>query len=65
MQFDCSLGGRPNSFRAHGVVVSHPLRMRKALGSNPSVSIVMQDVAVPPPMLLLPETLLLVVTAFY
>ena len=26
--------------RAHGVVVSHPLRMRKALGSNPSVSIV-------------------------
>ena len=24
--------------RAHGVVVSHPLRMRKALGSNPSVS---------------------------
>ena len=29
-----------NTFsRAHGVVVSHPLRMRKALGSNPSVSI--------------------------
>jgi hypothetical protein len=26
--------------RAHGVVVSHPLRMRKALGSNPSGSIV-------------------------
>ena len=25
--------------RAHGVVVSHPLRMRKALGSIPSVSI--------------------------
>ena len=24
--------------RAHGVVVSHPLRMRKALGSNPSGS---------------------------
>ena len=24
---------------AHGVVVSHPLRMRKALGSIPSVSI--------------------------
>ena len=23
---------------AHGVAVSHPLRMRKALGSNPSVS---------------------------
>ena len=23
---------------AHGVVASHPLRMRKALGSNPSVS---------------------------
>ena len=37
-----------NSYWAHGVVVSHPLRMRKALGSNPSVSIVMQDVAVPP-----------------
>ena len=28
---------------AHGVVVSHPLRMRKALGSNPSVSIVPVD----------------------
>ena len=27
------------ALRAHGVVVSHPLRMRKALGSNPSVSI--------------------------
>ena len=27
--------------RAHGVVVSHPLRMRKALGSNPSVSIIL------------------------
>ena len=25
--------------RAHGVVVSHPLSMREALGSNPSVSI--------------------------
>ena len=25
--------------RARGVVASHPLRMRKALGSNPSVSI--------------------------
>ena len=24
---------------AHGVVASHPLRMRKALGSNPNVSI--------------------------
>ena len=24
---------------AHGVVVSHPLRMRKALSSNPSVSV--------------------------
>ena len=32
--------------RAHGVVVSHPLRMRKALGSNPSVSILLQAVAV-------------------
>ena len=28
--------------RAHGVVVSHPLRMRKALGSNPSASIFSQ-----------------------
>ena len=27
--------------RAHGVVVSHPLRMRKALGSIPSVSILL------------------------
>ena len=27
--------------RAHGVVASHPLRMRKALGSNPSVSSVL------------------------
>ena len=27
---------------AHGVVVSHPLRMRKALGSNPSVSILLR-----------------------
>ena len=30
---------RRHFHRAHGVVVSHPLRMRKALGSNPSVSI--------------------------
>ena len=28
----------PRDHWAHGVVVSHPLRMRKALGSNPSVS---------------------------
>ena len=28
---------------AHGVVVSHPFRMRKALGSNPSVSILCDD----------------------
>ena len=27
------------TYGAHGVVVSHPLRMRQALGSNPSVSI--------------------------
>ena len=35
---------------AHGVVVSHPLRMRKALGSNPSVSIfaVRADLALAP-----------------
>jgi hypothetical protein len=30
--------GWPTEQRAHGVVASHPLRMRKALGSNPSVS---------------------------
>ena len=37
----CSLDliGFANAQGAHGVVVSHPLRMRKALGSNPSVSI--------------------------
>lgn len=29
----------PSVPRAHGVVASHPLRMRKALGSNPSGSI--------------------------
>ena len=29
---------RSSHQRAHGVVVSHPLRMRKALGSIPSVS---------------------------
>ena len=28
---------------AHGVVVSHPLHMRKALGSNPSVSRLLQQ----------------------
>ena len=32
--------------RAHGVVVSHPLRMRKALGSIPSVSMSLQYVAI-------------------
>ena len=32
---------------AHGVVVSHPLRMRKALGSNPSVSRLLQQLAQP------------------
>ena len=31
--------------RAHGVVVSHPLCMRKALGSIPSVSIALGVVA--------------------
>jgi hypothetical protein len=31
--------------RAHGVVVSHPLRMRKALGSIPSVSISARQMA--------------------
>ena len=30
---------KANYHWAHGVVVSHPLRMRKALGSIPSVSI--------------------------
>ena len=43
----CSCGSRgcktktdttTSQHRAHGVVVSHPLRMRKALGSIPSVS---------------------------
>ena len=29
----------PSSIWAHGVVVSHPLSMREALGSIPSVSI--------------------------
>ena len=29
-----------NCQRAHGVVVSHPVRMRKALGSNPNVSMI-------------------------
>ena len=33
--------------RAVGVVVSHPLRMRKALGSNPSVLVCL--LAVSPP----------------
>ena len=32
----------PFPYWAHGVVVSHPLRMRKALGSNPSVSILVR-----------------------
>ena len=34
---------------AHGVVVSHPLRMRKALGSNPSVSIFPNRSTIPAP----------------
>ena len=34
-----SFGARVVPPGAHGVVASHPLRMRKALGSNPSVSI--------------------------
>ena len=34
---------------AHGVVVSHPLRMRKALGSNPSVSIFPNCSTIPAP----------------
>ena len=37
LRFLCSHGLRLPS-RAHGVVASDPLRMRKALGSNPSVS---------------------------
>jgi hypothetical protein len=44
--FACGAGGwagrhsgLSHMARAHGVVASHPLRMRKALGSNPSVSI--------------------------
>ena len=35
----------PLQHRAHGVVVSRPLRMRKALGSSPSVSILASVVA--------------------
>ena len=35
----CIFLSSPTAHGAHGVVVSHPLRMRKALGSNPSVSI--------------------------
>ena len=42
---DPLLLGRRGSNWAHGVVVSHPLRMRKALGSNPSVSIAMTGLA--------------------
>ena len=37
--------GAPCTHGAHGVVASHPLRMRKALGSNPSVSIVSTRIA--------------------
>ena len=37
-----------NAQGAHGVVVSHPLRMRKALGSNPSVSILANDLSAAP-----------------
>ena len=33
-----SYGARVVPPGAHGVVASHPLRMRKALGSNPRVS---------------------------
>ena len=33
-----SIHGLMQPSRAHGVMASHPLRMRKALGSNPSVS---------------------------
>jgi hypothetical protein len=36
---------RAQQARAHGVVVSHPLRMRKALGSIPSVSIYARQMA--------------------
>ena len=36
---------------AHGVVVSHPLRMRKALGSNPSVSNFANTILLSPPKL--------------
>ena len=37
----------PYHHRAHGVVASHPLRIRKALGSNPSVSILELFLAIP------------------
>ena len=35
---------RPSNNWAHGVVVSHPLSMREALGSIPSVSILLLGV---------------------
>ena len=35
----CVFLSSPTAHGAYGVVVSHPLRMRKALGSNPCVSI--------------------------
>ena len=38
MQYACTSNRNGIHQRAHGVVVSHPLRMRKALGSIPSVS---------------------------
>ena len=33
----------PSLARAHGVVISHPLSMREALGSIPSVSIIVVE----------------------
>ena len=42
----CKRQDFPSSMRACGVVVSHPLRMRKALGSIPSMSIAITAVDV-------------------
>ena len=48
MQYACTSNHNGIHQKAHGVVVSHPLRMRKALGSNPSVSILPTPARIPP-----------------
>jgi hypothetical protein len=49
-------GTNRNIKRAHGVVVSHPLRMRKALGSIPSGSICQDVILMPCVFALVPTT---------